>query len=165
MQKASLLSGRSAIIHRWGSFLEMSILNKKSLTLLITLFLILVALGFFLINLKSKSSVSGKTYPEISNYPYFSVSDIYKKFWEEDNLSTGYYNTEGHVQTVEKCGREACPGEAIVISSSNNNNQESTLRVYVKNSNQFKIGNKYQFSLEAINDSGGKIIHLVGYSN
>lgn len=117
-------------------------------------------------------TTSLRTYPEVLNYPFLTVTEIYNQFWKDSSFAPGYYNTEGYIQEIG-CKSDPCLGDTITISE-DTTTKINPLHVIVDQSNQFQKGMKYRFSLEMVDTinfpksnpkmSGIKAIYLIGYS-
>jgi hypothetical protein len=116
-----------------------------------------------------------RTYPQATHYQFISIHEL-KRLSPE----SGFYNTEGYVAKIFSCPScppgascKPCMGDNIVISEQKITLDlytltDSELNIFVSNPKQFKLGMKYNFSIqirdsrltnEHINDVG-----LVGYS-
>jgi hypothetical protein len=155
---------------------------KDYKVILIIALLLAITLVILIFNSNKKEHLIINPYPPASNYSFYSIHEI-----KQNNLSRGYYNTEGYVSKVYGCapcpvGAQCgmCMAPNIVISEENRTLEiyelsdkdliiftASFLESYNVNKNLFKIGEKYRFSVnftdykstnEKIND-----VYLIGF--
>ena len=131
--------------------------------------------GLAVVFLSIAGSISKRTYPQSSNFPFLSIHEL-----RQLNPTSGRYNTEGYVAKIFTC--PPCPSGAlckpcmrdnIVISEQRKTIETYTLTemdliVFVNHPDQFTIGKKYTFSIQiSQNHSTGDSINdleLAGYS-
>ena len=116
---------------------------------------------------ENTNTQTGNTYPLAGNYPNYSLEDLIADS-QNDSLKAGQYNTEGYVIDVFSC--PPCPAGAVcmpctpdaIIVSETSIETEKQLRIEAENLGQFKIGQKYTFSITI--DEITKDISLSGYT-
>lgn len=151
-------------------------MNKKySLIIIITILLVFGGIHFYN-QAGMNTTTTNRTYPESSNFSFFSIHDFKQK-----NLAQGAYDTEGYVVKKYECPPcpkgalcKPCMRDNIVISENNKILETYSLSntemiIFVDEPKQFDLGKKYKFSVrlleykstgEPIND-----IELMGYSS
>lgn len=118
-----------------------------------------------------------RTYPQATDYQSISIHELKRL-----NPESGFYNTEGYVAKIYSC--PACPPgvickpcmrDNIVISEQKITLDlytltDSELIIFVSNPKQFKLGMKYNFSIQIrdsrflTNEHINNDVRLVGYS-
>lgn len=156
------------------------------LTIFPLLFAILILVVFFGQKLSQKSyteqdeqALEEKTYPSISDFPFYSISEL-----KQSGFSSGNYNTEGFLVFRSYCPPcppnvlcAPCPPSRIVISETStllpskptmNKTEEPTqLILFTLNPDQFVLGGKYKFSVRILDNKSTldplNDVEIVGY--
>ena len=148
------------------------IMKKSLIVSLIILGIIIVSVGYFVFVQLFNNDESQRTYPQTSNYDYFTISQL-----KTMNQTSGNFNTEGYVVKVFTCPPcpkgafcKECMGDNIIISEENKllgsySLTDKEIIILTDNPKQFELSKKYKFSIKLLEHSytGYNSFEMIGY--